>query len=261
MNVPNAPGGFQYANSGVAMAGVVTYVWEQAPDWPNYREYIGAQLLSTLNIGQKYFMSFFLNFSGYLQGWQKIGADKLGVKFSTVMFSEFNVPSLNNSSHLFTDSIYVDTNQWYKVSGSFIADSAYNYIILGNFHDSAQTDTMLFGGPPFGGSLSYYYIDDVCVTTDSVYNETWTGMVENYTDVLPLVYPNPTSEIINVSGITDINEICIVNLFGSTIIKNNFLNSKDVKLDLSGISPGIYLLLIKSKNRLYSQRITIISQP
>jgi hypothetical protein len=94
MNVPNAQTGFQYAHSGNAMMGLVTYVWPSSPGWPSYREYIGTQLLSPLVVGQKYYLSFYINFAGYLNGWQKIGADKLGLKFSTVAFSETAPPPL-----------------------------------------------------------------------------------------------------------------------------------------------------------------------
>ena len=259
LNVPNSQFGFQYANTGQAMAGVITYVWQFSPAWPDYREYVGVQLLSSLTIGQKYFISFFINFSGYLQGWQKIGANKLGMKFSMTSFSEFNPPPLDNFAHLFTDSILIDTVQWYKISGSFIADSAYNYVVLGNFFDTAQTDTVIFGGPPFGGSASYYYVDDICVTTDSLYNDTWTGLAEslNTGDYLT-VFPNPACDILHVKTSNSIDEIQIINALGK-IIQTLQANGKDnFQLSLLNVPSGLYLIKIMTTDNFFFEQVNII---
>lgn len=258
LNVPNSYTGFQYAHTGNAMTGVVTYVWQFSPGWPNYREFIGAQLLTPLNIGQKYFISFYINFAGYLPGWQKIGANKIGMKFTTNPFTEFTPPSLTNTAHLYTDSIYTDTLQWYKISGSFIADSIYNYVALGNFFDTIQTDTSIFGGPPFGGSASYYYLDDICVSPDSLYNEFWTGLGTNFNYEETInIFPNPTADALNITGVS-FNEIQITDILGKIVYSIKTDEKNNIQLSLAEIPAGTYFITIKTRKRYYYNQIIII---
>jgi hypothetical protein len=101
MRVPNSPFGYQYPHSGEAMIGLVTYVWPSSPGWPNYREYAGVKLLDTLNIGTKYYLSFYMNCAGYLPGWQIIAANKMGMRFSTVVYDSLTPPLPNNFAHLY----------------------------------------------------------------------------------------------------------------------------------------------------------------
>src|SRR5690554_388972 len=86
INIPNSDFGYQYAHSGASMVGIISYVWELDPGWPNYREYIGAQLTTPLIIGEKYFVSFFINCAGYMPEWQHIDANKIGARFSTYQY-------------------------------------------------------------------------------------------------------------------------------------------------------------------------------
>jgi hypothetical protein len=194
MNIPNSPFGYQNARTGTSMVGLVSYVWQYAPGWPNYREYLGAKLLDSLDPGTKYYVSFYINCAGYLPGWQIIGANKIGARFSTVSWDSLNAKIPDNFSHVKTDSIVIDTVQWFKVSGSFIADSSYKYIVIGNFYDTLQTDTTIFGGAPFGGSVAYYYIEDVCVSTSSLTCAALTDIKENKHKTNLKVYPNPTTQ-------------------------------------------------------------------
>ncbi|MBN8697362.1 MAG: T9SS type A sorting domain-containing protein [Bacteroidetes bacterium] len=261
LNVPNTPTGYHPAHSGVGMIGVFTYVNPSSSGWPDYREFVGIQLASTLSVGQKYYMSFFMSFARrYPIGMatNAIGTDKLGLKFSTVPYSETTPPALDNFSHLYTDSIYTDTLQWIKVSGSFIADSAYNYLMLGNFFDEANTDTLYFGGPNNWTNESYYFLDDICVTTDSMFNETWTGIndLEQNNEKLN-IYPNPSNDIIKISTTSYIEEIYLTNCLGQTVYQAESKNKNTTEIDISAFSQGLYILKIKTENSFYSRQILI----
>ena len=250
--------GFQYAHSGNAMIGIGTYVWQYAPDWPNYREFVGTQLSLPLEIGHKYFMSFFVNCAGYLPGWQIIATNKIGLRFSTIPYSECCPPSLTNWAHLYTDSIIIDTLNWIKISGSIIADSTYQYFIIGNFFDDNHTDITFFGGQPFGGSGAYYYIDDVCVSPDSIYNENWTG-IKNFINKKYKIYPNPIMNELNIEQDENSEiEITIFDSLGRIILfekKNK--NLEKITLNLITIPNGFYTISIKNKNSNFNQSIII----
>ena len=167
---PNCFYGFQYPHSGNAYAGF--YTLAKSPQ--NNKEFIGSQLLSTLTIGQKYYITFYVNRGGQNQA--VIASNKIGVKFSTIPYSDTNPAPINNTAHFYTDSIITDTAKWTKISGSFIADSAYSYIIIGNFFDDSNTDTITYSIGSI--DVAYYYLDDICVSTDSLYCENWLGIKE-----------------------------------------------------------------------------------
>jgi hypothetical protein len=138
--VPNSNPGFQYAHTGNAYGGAVFFYRSNSPVGPNYRESIGIALTNNLIIGQKYYVSFFavnaeVNFGS-------IACDKLGINFYTVPFDSCCPPPLLNTSKLYTDSILTDTLNWIKISGSFIADSAYQYLSISNFFNDNNTDTL-----------------------------------------------------------------------------------------------------------------------
>ena len=71
----------------------------------------------------------------------------------------------NNQAAIYTEQVISDTQNWVLVSGWFIADAAYEYIVIGNFFDDAHTTVETITTLGHGGS--YCYIDDVCVSADS----------------------------------------------------------------------------------------------
>lgn len=247
MNVPNSQFGFQYAHTGDGMIGIITYVWQLAPGWPNYREYAGATLINTMIIGQKYYISFYMNCAGYLPGWQMIGANKMGLRFSTIEYDSLTPPLPNNFAHLFTDSILTDTVQWLKVSGSFIADSAYSHIIMGSFFDATNTDTIIFGGAPFGGSYAYYYIDDVCVSTDSLYCNSVVGIESTGPISFVKIFPIPFADQISLQvQNNDLTTVIIYDLYGKAVLKSEFINTTII--DTQDLTKGFYIYELKNKS-------------
>ncbi len=261
LNVPNTPSGFHSANSGVGMIGVYNYVNPSSSGWPDYREFSGVQLLNQLTVGQKYYMSFHLSFARiYPFGWGGIGSDKLGMKFSTISYSENSPPALNNSAHLYTDSIYTDTIKWVRVSGFIIADSAYSYLMLGNFFDEAHTDILYFGTQPIGITSSYYFIDDVCVTSDSLYNENWTKIYKQKLENKLTIYPNPVSDKISINlndNFAKEISVRIFNITGQQLLVDKFKNQNLIEINVSTIAKGLYMLEIHCDEEVENRKLII----
>ena len=156
-SVPNNISGFQNAHSGQAYGGIGVYV----PDFSNYREYVQVQLIQNLVKGKKYCVSFFLS----LTDSSNYGTKDVGVFFSTKAITSANVFYLNYTPQIINHSNITNKITWTNVSGSFIADSTYSYITIGNFEDDSQCNPVWVGGVSdssfYGGA--YYYIDDVSV--------------------------------------------------------------------------------------------------
>jgi len=65
------------------------------------------------------------------------------------------------------------------------------------------------------------------------------------------VYPNPTSNFINIKTNLDINKIEIYNIFGSRVHTNN--NSK--KINLSNLESNVYFIKIHTNNSVISKKV------
>lgn len=158
--VPNNSWGYQQPNSGNAYMGGATYFQDYA-----YREPIRGTLIEPLVIGTKYYVSFKVSLA---EKQSNCGSDKIGALFTNVQYTNISNPAPTvNYSHVYTNVTISDTSNWVTVTGSFIADSAYSYIMIGNFFDNSQTNTLILPSQ-LNSVYSYYYIDDVCVSTDSV---------------------------------------------------------------------------------------------
>ncbi|MBI2271666.1 MAG: gliding motility-associated C-terminal domain-containing protein [Bacteroidetes bacterium] len=148
--VPTNTWGYQVAASGQAYMAQVTMAPTVQKD---YRENIYTKLTSPLTIGSTYYVSMKVSRTDNTQH----ASNNLGVQLS--VNSSF---PLSNRSQVYSGTIITDTTKWTTISGSFIADSAYQYIAIGNFFtDSATSSSVACGSCQF---IQYgYFIDDVSV--------------------------------------------------------------------------------------------------
>jgi len=73
------------------------------------------------------------------------------------------------------------------------------------------------------------------------------------------VYPNPSMNVFNISGVTNKSIINVYNLVGEKIMTKNYdPTSGTLQLDLSGFNGGIYLISIETGNKLVTKRVSLI---
>lgn len=194
---------FQEPIEGNSYAGLYTY---HGPNW--YREWIMAPLLEPMVVGQTYYCSFRANaaFGGnaqYPQIW--LANDKVGLLFTTYerhWYQGDPYPAPLNDAHVIYSQVLTDTVGWTLVSGSFMADSAYQYLMIGNFFSNALTDTLHFANPnsvfpwyPRG----YTLIDAVCVSPNPMGCDLGQSVGEELA-VGPVLFPNPAHDLLLVGG-------------------------------------------------------------
>ncbi len=238
-SVPGNQINFQYAATGVAYMGMCTY----HTTFPNFREMIGAFLTSPLVSGSKYFVTFKVSFAYSPNYGFYTATNKLGILFSTVDYLS-TPPSLNNYCQAYSDSIISDTLGWTTVRKSFIADSAYSFITISNFFSNANIDTLNFLGNPV---QAYYFIDDLCVSEDSLYCELWTGLSDEvFADNIE-IYPNPVKDILNIIlKNKQLSEIIIYDIASRKIFNQSFTNSTSINTEQ--LTKGIYIYEVRNKN-------------
>jgi len=233
-SVPYNGLGFQYSHSGEGYIGLITAL--NSPLFANYREYIGVQLVHSLNIGITYY--YHMNVSCAFGGWQNIGvfSNKLGIKLSNVQYnSQFNPLYPVNQCTAYSDSIITDTTNWTEMSFQFVADSSYTYLYLGNFFDAQHTDTLLLFGQG-----AYYYIDDICLSDDSTC--TTTSNLNNnlaYSNKTE-IFPNPISTLIYIKSKKK-NKFYVYNNLGQ-VVYENYVEIGVNENDLSTLSKGFYFI-------------------
>jgi hypothetical protein len=72
------------------------------------------------------------------------------------------------------------------------------------------------------------------------------------------IYPNPANQKLTIlfneaiSGIVE-----LIDLMGGRIFEQNLLKQKSVEMNVSNFKKGIYLVLIKTNQELYSQKVII----
>ena len=194
--------GFQYAQDGGDYVGVATY--SHPVPW---REYVVIELIEPLVIGQTYFGSFYANpaWGGNLANPNaRLATNNLGMLFTMEPRAWVwgdPVPTTIGYAHINYPDIISDTVAWTLVSGSFVADSAYRFVSIGNHFSNSETDTL-----PFATGISYpvgfSFIDNVCVSTDPEGCPMATG-VRDSSVISMTVYPNPATDELLVSGVPD----------------------------------------------------------
>lgn len=246
VGVPSNNFGNQSAYNGNAYCGFWTYFKSSL-----YREVITAQLISPLSIGQKYFVSLKVSLADKLS-YSYCGVDKIGALFSTKLYNSTNPAPTNNLANVFTNTIITDSTSWTTINGSFVSDSTYNYINIGNFFNNANTNISVLHSV---ASISYYYLDDVRVSTDSTF--VLSVVKENTNNKKFKIYPNPSSDILSVefTDQTDLSEIRISNVFGQIIVTK--LISKNDIVDLSGFADGVYNIQILSDKNVFCEKLIV----
>lgn len=231
-----------------AYAGLVIY------DPNGYREHIGIQLSTPLTIGQKYFISFYTVMGEFANGGNQYGmpSNNIGMRLSTIEYNPSNPSPIDNFAHLNSSAIISDSVNWVRISASIVADSAYDYLILGNFFDNSNTDTLNYSCGTCLNFGSYFLIDDICVSTDSLLANGGIDVLSCTTSVNEIVsddeisvFPNPANNMVTVSFQSNTSdEIILTDMYGKVCYTENINNKSSVVLDLTPYSSGIYFLKI-----------------
>lgn len=236
-DVPTFTG--QFSRSGIAMTGLFA---SERYYGDNLSEYIYAPLSSFLDSGVTYFVEFHVQLSNR----SNYGIGSLGALFTDTIPTHFNLnwvasriyesPQIINSS---LTSI-IDYENWTKVSGNFIANGTEKYILIGNFVPDSISNMTNSGVTAY--DRSYYYIDDVCVSSNSEFCNYLAASLNKIDDIEVEIFPNPSNGIINISKSTNNPELVeLINLSGQ-VLEVFTLNAKQTTIDISNLSLGIYYI-------------------
>jgi len=253
--VPNNFGGYQLPASGEAYAGFLSYI----SSIPNLREFPACILSTPLNIGTKYYVSFKVALSLGQIVPSNLATNKISAMFTTGPHICYSL--ITNDPPVFTDSVITDSLNWTRITGSFIADSSYSHLVIGNFFNDANTDTLKLFDDISNQNNAYYYLDDVCVGTDSAFVYSYdydlnSGHIENTFAHLVMCYPNPVTDYLTIQneGYGEM-EISIYNVQGKLLFSANNVSNNILKVNLSAVRQGILLVQIKTERQIANYKL------
>ncbi|MCB9163702.1 MAG: T9SS type A sorting domain-containing protein [Flavobacteriales bacterium] len=252
---------YQEPFEGASCAGMLTY-WQNGS--AEYREWIMAPLLEPLVVGQTYYCSFRANaaFGGnaeYPQIW--LASDKVGMRFSTMAIPPWNVgdpyPVPPNQAHILYPQILADTVGWTLVSGSFVADSAYQYVMLGQFFSNALTDTLHFAPPDsvfWWYPYAYTLVDAACISASPDGCDLGQGVGDGLTTG-PVLFPNPAQEQLIV-GQRAGAEVQVVDALGRMLWQGRITSDRWL-LEVGTWERGAYMLRMEHRGRVESHKFVL----
>lgn len=140
----------------------------------DYREYITAELETTLEKDKLYKVSFMVNLADDVE----FAIKEFGVLFSKSAFdintsknidlNYFTNTSDFNFKQIISPSFYTDTENWKVVSTTIIGKGIERFLTIGNYNANEQTTKELV--KKTAKKSSYYYLDLVSVTEITTYN-------------------------------------------------------------------------------------------
>jgi len=238
VGIPDNDVGTQIPRSGNAYSGFYTF-----NSFSQSREYIGIELNQALVINHTYFVSFFVSraVSDILH--VNHAANKLGAKFSTIPYAYSNPIKTDNLAHIYSDSVVTDTLNWIEISGYFVADSAYEFLCIGNFFVDSLMSYVSFDSL---SAYAYYYIDDILVVDSTV-----STVQQIYNKMLIEVFLDENNDL-RVRG-ENIESVIIIDMTGK--VCHTYLGKAIEKINLNNLRNGLYLTRIQTSNYSFVRKI------
>ncbi len=245
MQVPNVAGGYQQPFHGDNYVGFFAYHTTS-----NGREYLGTTLSSPLVVGKNYSISMYVSLAAIDSNiFMTLAVSNIGAVFTNTLYSFANPYPILNNAHAYSLSVIGDTSAtWVNIQGTFVADSAYQFLAIGNFFNDANTTVVnYFPLSPF--NYSYYFVDSV-----SVHEIPLTGIAEQ-TKHLINISPNPASTSFIINGLNKVYTLNIYNAVGQLLYQEDNILASDKRVDVSQYPKGLFFIKIESEGEVYTYKI------
>lgn len=240
--VPTNALGCEYPFDGAGYAGAFFFIPNyQLQALDGFREYLAVRLIEPLQEGMVYDVSMQLSLAERTTHaiWNVqvlFSEDSLTQPTTSYMPYE---PQLNG-----TPGDYIDNyDGWHKIEWEYTASGGEQFMYIGNFEPNSQTDTLkVITGNTYNHFFpgTYYYIDDVRVEYEAL-------NVDNREQASLQLYPNPCEHYLTVQSGESLFEIQVWNHTGHAQPVPIQQIGGGIRLDTSGLSPGLYVIQLSNK--------------
>ena len=217
-------------------------------DYPSLlSEVLAVQLISPLQIGNSYYVSFYVRRRALNSS--NCWSNNIAATFTMQEYADWPLNEtmpINNNPDIFHEESVQSQEVWQKVDGWFMADSAYTHLAIGNMYDPELLDIECDND--YSTYQVYYHVDCVCVSQSESYcDELLTTINENELNALR-IYPNPASSYLYFSD--DLGSSTKLEVYNA----NGKLVSERIKLRANNIfvgdlSPGTYFIRLFANDK------------
>lgn len=244
-SVPQSYGGGEPAAAGEGYCGLICYTTTYT-----LREFVSVELIAPLTENTNYHLSFRVSLMDSIwYATKNIGAAL------TVNEPQSNIDSLFELQPQvsYNGTAFLSNKQgWAEVSGSFMAQGGERFLTIGNFDVDQETDTLFIPGggiPPSHSEVywsgSYYYVDDVSVIPDSIFQSV------NESTFTFSIYPNPATTNLTIESRTPLAQVWVRDVAGHALRYTTLPRGTQddrVVIDISSLPSGIYLVEVLTQN-------------
>lgn len=255
LDVPFSQFGYQFPYEGDAYVGMATAF--PGLDW--YREIVGIGLSESLQPGVPVCMSFKVAVGGFgsWSGNSSFRTSKgVGLKFFTQLPTDWYSYLFPNSAALFLDEVPTDTAVWYAVSGTYVPDSAYSFVVVCNFFADSLSEVSVLDSTGFGSfEASYAFVDDVRVSfvLDFCTQEVTVPEVANHQ---PVAYPLPCTDMLHIrlpQGVEEQFRYSIWDMAGRVVLQGQpAIGAGVVLIATQDLPNGTYVLQLSTTHGSWS---------
>ena len=138
-NAPNTGEGKREPHSGEVMIGFINYSPEGGCQPNEWHEYFSVQLSEKLVPGNVYCLEFWVALGAN----SKYATNNIGALFTTKSPERNGCMPMYQKPQVNVDHVINNTKDWVRIEMSFLADSTYEYLTMGNFftHDETIIET------------------------------------------------------------------------------------------------------------------------
>jgi len=251
IDVPTNVVGHQDPATGDGYAGGILWL-----DFPaNNRELFGSALSQPLIPGVPVFLSFRLSptTGGFAENmrWTCEGA---GMRFAMLPYQQNGLDPLPNAAALHIGFDPTDTTGWYDISGMYIPDSAYSYVVLGNFFsDTLVSPSVLDSAATYPGAYAYY--DDVCVSYQPGYCVEQNGIDEGLALIQMSAYPMPFFDMCRVvftRSLPSSVRLQLIETCGRIVWQGELeAGQQELSLSVNNLVTGAYILTATTEEKAF----------
>lgn len=158
--------GFQEPYEGDVMIGIITYGANcSSMNRGGYREYASVKLDYPLQIGMEYYAEMYVSHADLAE----FSHNNIGMFFSvdSIFDPEF-CGVINAQPQINYEEIIYESENWFKICGSFVANDSFQFLTIGNFY--SNNDLLIDAQPDENGSWGLYFIDEIKVRPSCEYN-------------------------------------------------------------------------------------------
>lgn len=232
-------------HGGNAIMGLITYHGLST----YFREYISHSFISPLVVGQTYTVTYYVSNGIYNGNYGGCGSSNLAMAFTMTEPVQNGSGALSGIIPQHEHSSILYSTDWQQVTFSFVADSAYNHLVIGNFKENTNTLIQNFENASI--ETAYYFIDDI-----SIIAETGHSGINPLTSSIYDLKVNQMDKRIDIkTNESQKYQLTIFNTMGNIVFISTLQGEQSISF--SNFSSGIYFYQL-SDSREYLQNGKIV---